>query len=68
MGTATKQPRRELAPLRHLDGCPEDPERIEAYPEQLSRQEGPRVPVTVTRCMDCGAQSVDRRDDDEGDA
>jgi hypothetical protein len=65
MATATKARKREKPAVRHLEGCPAGDERLESYPERLVKN---GKPVTVTRCQECGAQSVDPRDEDEGDA
>lgn len=40
--------------LVHLEGCPENPDRIESYPVSLPTG----GTVTVTRCNDCGAEAV----------
>lgn len=42
------------AELEHGAGCPANPERLEQY--DTTRPSGD--PVHVTRCLECGAQSV----------
>jgi hypothetical protein len=46
--------------LLHLEGCPAD--RIEAYHEMRPARPAqgiPSQPLTVTRCIDCGAHVID---------
>ncbi len=45
----------ELPPSEHFHGCPAPPERVERYP--VTRSDG--VTVAVTRCIECGGQSID---------
>lgn len=45
---------RKLPALRHAEGCPEDPDRVEVYKEQ--RPDGETM--TITRCVDCAASDV----------
>lgn len=40
--------------LTHLDGCPENEDRVETYED--TKPDGTKV--QVTRCMDCGAHAV----------
>lgn len=48
--------------IRHLDGCPEDPERAETYSAtRPANEEHPRRQVWVTRCQDCGESHVDAK-------
>jgi hypothetical protein len=76
----TKEPEERIVKastrLNHLERCPA--ERIEAYHETRPprpAQAIPAQPVTVTRCIDCGAHVVDdghrwtgdpELDDDQG--
>jgi hypothetical protein len=43
-----------LPDREHRHGCPAEPERTETYP--AARGDGSEV--EVTRCIDCGGQSV----------
>ena len=54
---ATKRQHRQL-PLDHLQGCPA--ERVESYHAHRPAREGQREgdPVTVTRCIECAAETV----------
>jgi hypothetical protein len=45
----------ELPPSEHFHGCPAPPDRVESYP--LERPDG--TTVQVTRCVQCGGQSID---------
>jgi hypothetical protein len=45
---------RELPTREHQHGCPAEPARTESYP--VARADGSEV--EVTRCVDCGGQSV----------
>lgn len=60
--TATKK-RNLGADLQHKQGCPEDPERVEKFPQQRPD----RSWVEITRCQDCAAQTVAAIDEPEGD-
>ena len=44
-----------LPEAEHLHGCPAPPDRVERYP--LERSDG--TTVQVTRCIQCGGQSID---------
>lgn len=61
-------PDRLRVELRHADGCPEDPDRVESYtstrPADPARSRPAKL-VRVFRCQDCSAQLVT---DEEGDA
>jgi hypothetical protein len=49
-----RRPTGDEAQLRHNPGCPEDPDRVESYPQ--NRPDGSEV--RVTRCTDCAAGVV----------
>lgn len=54
----------ELPPSEHFHGCPDPPGRTETYP--LERSDG--TTVVVTRCIQCGGQSVDHNPQEENHA
>jgi hypothetical protein len=57
MATGTSE-QTNASDLRHLEGCPEDDERVEHYKErQVTGRNAGRL-VRVTRCRDCGAHLV----------
>lgn len=45
-----------VSQIRHLDGCPA--ERTEEY-DALRPESAGGGPITVARCVDCGASTVD---------
>jgi hypothetical protein len=57
---------RKLPAVRHAEGCPEDPERIEVY--EATRPNG--EVLAVARCVDCAAANVEAAGSSstEGDA
>jgi len=56
MATATQLKNELVARIRHRDGCPA--ERTETYNAERPKTAGGDR-ITVARCVDCGASSVE---------
>ncbi|MGI5178668.1 hypothetical protein ACQEVZ_20260 [Dactylosporangium sp. CA-152071] len=44
--------------VKHLDGCPAKPERVEQYDTDRHNRDHSLTTFTVTRCQDCGAHEA----------
>lgn len=57
-GTKEQRAKKKTDPLHHLEGCPENADRVEVYEDRQVTGELRGQLVEVTRCQDCGAHMV----------